>query len=120
MKHRDLEARLMANSAVCEETGCWVWLGAVDKDGYGYICIRVKVKRGREVVSQPRGHRAHRVAYEELKGVKLAEDDTLDHRCLNRRCINPGHMTVVTRAWNTRLAWARRRFHDLHQTRAPF
>lgn len=120
MKYPDLEARLLANSQVNEETGCWEWLGAQDKDGYGYICIRVKVKRGKGTVSQPRGHRAHRVAYIVLMDVELTVEDTVDHRCLNRRCINPNHLQVVSRPVNTRLQWARRRFHDIHNTRAPF
>lgn len=39
----------------------------------------------------------------------LKWDDTIDHECCFRRCINPDHWNVVTRAQNTRNMTVRRR-----------
>lgn len=112
MKYLCLEQRLICMSAVCPETGCWVWLGGVDKDGYGQLTIRID--------GRPQGCRVHRVAYELFHGVKLADDETLDHQCKNRRCLHPNHVYPMPAAVNTRLMWARRRFRDSNGIAAPF
>lgn len=67
---------------------CWLWLGA-KAAGYGLF----------------RGHRAHRWAYENLRG-PIPEDLTIDHLCRARACVNPAHMEAVTREENTRRAIA--------------
>lgn len=93
-KYRNLEERLMANSVAiryhdCPVPGdCWDWFGKVDKDGYGRINMRI--------LGLHMSKRAHRVAYEELKGVEIRIDQELDHKCRNRRCINPDHLEPVT------------------------
>lgn len=86
--------------------GCWLWLGAVDRDGYGIF--RVRRPTGWTYV------RAHRWSYEhhtEPIGVEL----TLDHRChtedaicrggricRHRRCVRPDHLEPVTWSENAR------------------
>lgn len=123
-----LEQRLIANTYECPETGCWVWTGKVDKDGYPIITIRVAVvrrknRRKSEAVDfpkQPHRFRAHRIAYELFHEVKLLPEQTLDHRCLNRRCIHPNHTFVMSAGSNTRLMWARRRFVAANASPAPF
>ena len=35
------------------------------------------------------------------------DDETIDHHCCYRRCINPDHWQVVTRAQNTAIMRAR-------------
>jgi hypothetical protein len=40
----------------------------------------------------------------------LEYDETIDHLCMNKRCVNPDHWTdPVTRAENTRLMQQRRK-----------
>jgi len=90
--YRSIEDRLFFNSFLEVETGCWTWLGRTTKDGYGLINIRVDGKH-----TSPR---AHRLAYETLTGAKIGEGMELDHKCYNRRCINPAHLEEVTPSEN--------------------
>jgi hypothetical protein len=61
--------------------GCWIWLGAFDRCGYGHF----------------QDHMAHRFAYELYAG-PIPEGMELHHTCGTRLCVNPGHLEVVTRA----------------------
>lgn len=66
--------------------GCWEWVAYIRPDGYGEL----HVTSGSRL--------AHRVAYSALIGDPPT--DTLDHRCRNRSCVNPGHLEPVTRGEN--------------------
>lgn len=104
MKYENLQQRLLLNSAVDPETGCWIWLGPVDHKGYGRICMRVpepkKKHRRKSTVVRfpmvPRNFSVHRVAYELFKETKIPEGMTLDHTCRQRPCFNPEHLDVCT------------------------
>lgn len=45
----------------------------------------------------------HRLAFQAAKG-RLLPDETVDHVCFNRHCIQPLHLDACTRAENTRRA----------------
>ena len=64
-------------------SGCFIWLNALSKDGYGSY----------------RHRRAHRVAYERMFG-PIPNDLTIDHLCRVRSCVNPRHLEVVTMGEN--------------------
>jgi hypothetical protein len=68
----------------CHASGCWLWLGSLDRDGYGLY----------------RGRPAHRWAWL-ADGRTLDPALTLDHLCATRRCVRPDHMEQVTRGENT-------------------
>lgn len=70
--------------------GCWLWMAAKDKWGYG----KFKVESRRQRV-------AHRVAYELVRG-PVPDGLELDHLCRNPSCVNPEHLEPVTSAENTR------------------
>jgi hypothetical protein len=70
-----------------DEDGCWVWIGARDAHGYGAI--------GRDGKTA----KAHRFMYELFVG-PLRHDQTIDHLCRNRACVNPDHLEQVSLAKN--------------------
>lgn len=73
-----------------ESTGCWNWLMAKDKDGYG----RYTPYSPRHSASQKP---AHRYYYELLIG-PVPDGLILDHTCKNKGCVNPDHLEPVTYA----------------------
>ncbi len=72
-------------------SGCWIWTGGLDKDGYalGY----------RPSPAKPHTVRAHRAIYKLLVG-PLSSALTLDHLCRTRCCVNPDHLEPVTNKLN--------------------
>ena len=66
-------------------TGCWLWRGYVDGDGYGQA-------RGPD----GRTWQAHRLVYTTLVG-PIGEGLDLDHECRVRACVRPGLGHLVPR-----------------------
>lgn len=65
---------------------CWIWTAYCDPQGYGRLTDAENV-----------GRLVHRMVYEMTFG---PTDSELDHRCRNRRCVNPSHLRPVTSAQN--------------------
>lgn len=89
----DLE-RISSKYLVDALTGCWVWQGRLDKDGYG-----AQARVGSRKDGTRRGVRPHRFMYENLIGT-IPPPLVPDHLCRNRACGNPWHMEPVTRLVN--------------------
>lgn len=70
--------------------GCWIWTGATNSKGYGYLRTG-----GRGMPMIP----VHRATYELVRG-PISEDFHIDHLCRNPRCCNPDHLEPVTRQEN--------------------
>lgn len=62
-------------------TGCWLWAGLLNADGYGWFRLR-----GRAVG-------AHRAAFEFHVGA-IPADMVVMHRCDVRWCVNPDHLRL--------------------------
>jgi hypothetical protein len=73
------------------ECGCWVWMGALDKDGYG--------KTSHTASGLKRHVRSHRIVYELLVG-PIPAGTQLRHQCDNPCCVNPDHMLLGNQADN--------------------
>lgn len=84
---RDMEIDGFMRSVVQIKGGCWLWIGALDRDGYGIAGLNGKQ------------HRAHRLAYQWARG-EIAEGLVVDHLCRITNCVNPDHLEAVTRAEN--------------------
>lgn len=63
-------------------SGCWIWTGAANKDGYGVL------QRGNKT------QLAHRYIYSMVVG-PLADNLVL-HRCDTPSCVNPHHLFLGT------------------------
>ena len=82
--------RLMNRVEMIPFSGCWIYMGALNQAGYGWIGAG-----SREVGVD----RAHRVTYKHFKG-KIPEGKEIDHLCRVRSCCNPEHLEAVTRQVN--------------------
>jgi HNH endonuclease len=71
------------------DTGCWIWLRAKSKAGYGQLYVDGKMAY------------AHRVYYEGYVA-DIPPGLVIDHLCGNRGCCNPEHLEPVTFAENMR------------------
>lgn len=79
--------RLLARAHEDTSTGCWLWAGASNPEGYGRIWVEDRL-----------GY-THRVAYEAFVG-PIPDGYDIDHLCRNRGCCNPDHLEAVTRRTN--------------------
>jgi hypothetical protein len=74
---------ISAKSIPVPWTGCWLWLGKLDKDGYGTLGVNYAMKK------------AHRASYEFARG-PIPPGLHIDHLCRVRCCVNPDHLEPVT------------------------
>lgn len=80
-----------------KKTGCFVWKGTLDKDGYG-----------RFVLSHRREIRAHRYSFIIYNG-EIPKGLFVCHSCDNPSCVNPDHLWLGTALQNNRDAWKKGR-----------
>ena len=97
---KPLEERILERTSKDEATGCWVYQGYIDKDGYGQVSDGYRTRH------------AHRCMYE-IKHGAIPEGLLAGHLCdekypadckLYRRCCNPDHIKPMTSAENSQRA----------------
>jgi len=91
--HKNIKEKI--DKRIDKSGDCWIWTGHIHKkDGYGrYRLPGMKWDKT-----------AHRVVYELYNNIKIPKHLTIDHLCLNKKCVNPSHLEIVTRSENSRRA----------------
>lgn len=88
MRVRDLEG-LISRLIFDENSGCWVWQGTTNRNGYG------RFRRNKKTVL------VHREVYEQFFGA-VPEGLIVMHSCDNPPCCSPGHLIAGTHKDNAR------------------
>lgn len=92
-RREQLYKKLVDQSDVCCETGCWVWSKGDSGNGRGGGYGRIYFE-GQMVA-------VHRAMYVLVHGY-LHRWQQVDHTCCNRKCINPDHLEAVKHIENQR------------------
>jgi hypothetical protein len=85
-----LKEKLLARVRISKITGCWNWQAKIEETGYGRMYV------GKNVYDF-----AHRVSFIVFKRlIPPGRKKVIDHKCKNKRCVNPKHIRLVSQRTN--------------------
>lgn len=87
-KKMNLQQRLIQNSSINKQTGCWIWEQKKRINGYGCISVNNKT------------YFAHRISAVVFKNFDINSNLFVLHKCDNHECINPEHLFIGTQKDN--------------------
>ena len=96
--------RLLNRIERVSESGCWIWMAACYRSGYG------------EISFMGRARPAHRVSWIIHNG-PIPDGLCVCHRCDVRQCVNPAHLFLGTKQDNTLDMHAKGRDSNQHKGR---
>lgn len=105
-----LSDRIGARIRLAGPDECWLWMGSLDRSGYGKFTFK------------DQSIRAHRFMWEKENG-PIPAGIFACHRCDTPRCCNPRHIFIGTPAANTRDSMLKGRHGSLKQAgkkRGPY
>ena len=100
-----LPARFREKISIDATSGCWMWIGYIRPNGYGYCKVK-KHDRWQSELS-------HRAIWKILIG-EFPKGLVIDHLCRTRKCVNPLHLEWVTRAENNQRSPGKKGQHKTH------
>lgn len=85
-----MDIEKFAKQFIINNKGCWEWTAGKFWDGYG----KLKLRHGTM--------RVHRWFYQIFFNISIPANLVCDHLCMNKICVNPYHLDIVTSGENTR------------------
>jgi hypothetical protein len=87
-------------------SGCWLWTGGIESNGYGGFYIKGITRT------------AHRASYYIYNG-SIEKYMYVCHKCDNKLCVNPKHLFIGNSKDNAVDCSNKKRFHKQQKTHCP-